>query len=80
MKDTQKVIFAEAKEDEPVQVLHAACEGCPSGQDSGLYQHIFALLLAGEQYGPPHGERSLPGEDPVTSLGQSWVFVRETLS
>ena len=41
VKYTQKVIFAEAKEDEPVQVLHAACKGCPVGQDGGLCQHIL---------------------------------------
>ena len=35
-------------------------------------QHIFALLLAVEQYGPRDGEGRLPGEEPVTSSRQSW--------
>ena len=52
--------------------LYAVCEGCSAGQEGGLCQHIFALLLAVEHYGPRNIESSLPGEEPVTSLKQLW--------
>ena len=55
-----------------VDVDFATCEGCPAGQDGGLCQHIFALLMAIEKFGPRPGCSILPGEQSVTSLRQSW--------
>ena len=52
--------------------LYAVCEGCSAGQEGGLCQHIFALLLAVEHYGPRNIGSSLPGEEPVTFLRQRW--------
>ena len=52
-------------------VLFAACKGCPAGADGGLCQHVFALLLAVEHYGPKK-EGNMPGEQSKTSMKQSW--------
>lgn len=73
-KYLQKIIFKNAEDiDQPVSVRDAACEGCPAGQDGGLCQHVFAVLIATEYYGARllRGE-SLPGKQAVTSLRQSW--------
>ena len=72
-KYLQKVkLLQQRKEDMYVDVDFATCEGCPAGQDGGLCQHIFALLMAIEKSGPRPGCSILPGERSVTSLRQSW--------
>ena len=75
-KYTQKIIFQpekrETQDDDPAVVSYSVCEECPAGQEGGLCQHIFALLLAVEHYGPRNIGNSLPGEEPVTSLKQRW--------
>ena len=72
-KYLQKVkLLQQRKEDMYVDVDFATCEGCPAGQDGGLCQNIFALLMAIEKFGPRPGCSILPGEQSVTSLRQSW--------
>ena len=45
-------LLQQRKEGMYVDVDFATCEGCPAGQDGGLCQHIFALLMAIEKFGP----------------------------
>ena len=50
----------------------ATCEGCPAGADGVLCQHIFALLMTLEHYGPRFASSSLPGPQSVTSQPRQW--------
>ena len=53
-------------------VSFAKCDGCPAGQCGGLCQHVFALLMVLEYYGPRPDLQEVPHDQPVTSLPQSW--------
>ena len=53
----------------PAKVVFATCQGCPAGEQGGLCQHIFALLMVVEHYRPPEdGNRALPGGEACTLI------------
>lgn len=53
-------------------VEFATCEKCPAGGDGGLCQHVFALLIVMEHYGPRKTSSELPGPQSVTSQQRTW--------
>ena len=76
-KYCQKVIFSpdsdvEKKKESPVfKVDFATCQVCPAGQQGGLCQHVFALLMVIEEYRPREAVPTLPTAEPVTSIRRS---------
>ena len=61
------------KKESPVfKVDFATCQVCPAGQQGGLCQHVFALLMVIEEYRPREAVPTLPTAEPVTSIRRSW--------
>ena len=70
-KYEQKIVLSDGDRPSDVKVEFAACVGCPAGAEGGICQHVFALLMVAEHYGPsPTG--TSPGEQSVTSGRPVW--------
>ena len=65
VKYIQKVVLN--KEQGFYTVEYASCEGCPAGTYGGLCQHVFALLVVVESYGPDL-KGNAAGPQSVTSM------------
>ncbi len=74
LKYSQKVLFVpDEASNGPAKVKFATCQGCPAGEQGGVCQHIFALLMAVEHLRPLHGHGgSLPPAESVTSRRRLW--------
>ena len=74
VKYHQQVVFTPADEDsdDGVYVSFATCHGCPAGENGGLCQHIFALLIVINHYYPREESGSLPGPSSATSNPCTW--------
>lgn len=76
VKYAQNVLFSPDEDPNgPAKVSFATCNGCPAGEQGGLCQHVFALLMAVEHLRPHHAHGhggSLPPAESVTSRRRSW--------
>ena len=74
VKYYQQVVFTPANEDsnDGVYVSFATCHGCPAGENGGLCQHTFALLIVINHYYPREESDSLPDPSSATSNPCTW--------
>ena len=64
---------ADEGSDDGVYVSFAICQRCPTGENDGLWQHFFALLIVIEHYHP-----SLPGPSSTSNPCKSrdnWNYI-----
>ena len=56
----------------PLEIVYAACIGCPAGGHEGLCHHVFALLIVLEYYSPKCRGTDLLGPTACTSQPKQW--------